>query len=40
MRRAQDEGWRSRAVFKLEEINRRAKLLRPGRGCLDLGAAP
>jgi 23S rRNA (uridine2552-2'-O)-methyltransferase len=40
VRRAQDEGWRSRAVFKLEEIDRRAKLLRPGQVCLDLGAAP
>jgi 23S rRNA (uridine2552-2'-O)-methyltransferase len=40
VRRAQDEGWRSRAVFKLEEIDRRAKLLRPSQVCLDLGAAP
>jgi len=40
VRRAQDEGWRSRAVFKLEEIDRRAKLLRAGQICLDLGAAP
>ena len=40
VRRAQDEGWRSRAVFKLEEIDRRAKLLRAGQVCLDLGAAP
>jgi len=27
-------------VFKLEEIDRREKLLGPGRVCLDLGAAP
>ncbi|HET9331794.1 MAG TPA: SAM-dependent methyltransferase [Steroidobacteraceae bacterium] len=40
VQRAQSEGWRSRAVFKLEEIDRREKLLRPGRVCLDLGAAP
>jgi 23S rRNA (uridine2552-2'-O)-methyltransferase len=40
VRRAQSEGWRSRAVFKLEEIDRREKLLRPGLVCLDLGAAP
>ena len=40
VQRAQSEGWRSRAVFKLEEIDRRAKLLRPGAVCLDLGAAP
>lgn len=40
VKRARSEGWRSRAVFKLEEINRREKLLRAGRICLDLGAAP
>jgi 23S rRNA (uridine2552-2'-O)-methyltransferase len=40
VQRAQREGWRSRAVFKLEDIDRREKLLRPGAVCLDLGAAP
>jgi 23S rRNA (uridine2552-2'-O)-methyltransferase len=40
VQRAQNEGWRSRAVFKLEEIDRREKLLRAGSVCLDLGAAP
>ena len=40
VQRAQSEGWRSRAVFKLEEIDRRERLLRPGFVCLDLGAAP
>ena len=30
VRRARAEGWRSRAVFKLEELDRRHKLLRPG----------
>lgn len=40
VQRARSEGWRSRAVFKLEEIDRRERLLRPGRVCLDLGAAP
>ena len=30
VQRAQSEGWRSRAVFKLEEIDRRVKLLKPG----------
>ncbi len=40
MRRAQAEGWRSRAVFKLEEIDRKERLLRPGAVVLDLGAAP
>lgn len=40
VRRARAEGWRSRAVFKLEEIDRREKLLRAGQVCIDLGAAP
>jgi len=40
VKRAHQEGWRSRAVFKLEEIDRREKLLKPGGVCLDLGAAP
>jgi len=40
VKRARSEGWRSRAVFKLEEIDRREKLLRPAGVVLDLGAAP
>jgi len=40
VQRAQNEGWRSRAVFKLEELDRRERLLKPGATCLDLGAAP
>jgi 23S rRNA (uridine2552-2'-O)-methyltransferase len=40
VQRAQAEGRRSRAVFKLEEIDRRERLLKPGAVCLDLGAAP
>src|SRR5947207_3815516 len=40
VQRARSEGWRSRAVFKLEEIDRREHLLKPGQTCLDLGAAP
>ena len=40
VQRAQSAGWRSRAVFKLEEIDRREKLLKPGAVCVDLGAAP
>jgi 23S rRNA (uridine2552-2'-O)-methyltransferase len=40
VQRAKAEGWRSRAVFKLEEIDRRERLLRPGQVCIDLGAAP
>jgi 23S rRNA (uridine2552-2'-O)-methyltransferase len=38
--RAKAEGWRSRAVYKLEEIDRKEKLLKPGMVVLDLGAAP
>ena len=38
--RARAAGWRSRAVFKLEEIDRRERLLKTGAVCLDLGAAP
>ncbi len=40
VKRAQREGWRSRAVYKLEEIQLREHLLRPGIRCVDLGAAP
>jgi 23S rRNA (uridine2552-2'-O)-methyltransferase len=40
VQRAKQEGWRSRAVYKLEQIDRKEKLLRPGAVCLDLGAAP
>ena len=40
VKRAHDEGWRSRAAFKLEEIQRTDRLLRPGMVVVDLGAAP
>lgn len=40
VRRAKNEGYRSRAVFKLQEIQERDRLLRPGQTVLDLGAAP
>ena len=40
VKRAQAEGWRSRAVFKLEEIDKSEKMIRSGAICLDLGAAP
>ena len=40
VQRAKAEGWRSRAIFKLEEIDRREHLLKPGQVVLDLGAAP
>ena len=34
------EGWRSRAAFKLKEIDERYHILKPGQRVLDLGAAP
>ncbi|HJU19049.1 MAG TPA: RlmE family RNA methyltransferase [Stellaceae bacterium] len=37
---ARREGWRSRAAFKLIEIDDRFHLLRPGARVVDLGAAP
>lgn len=40
VKRAQKEGWRSRAVFKLEEIDQKDRLLKPGMTIVDLGAAP
>jgi len=40
VKRAQREGWRSRAVFKLQEIQEKERLLRGGIRCVDLGAAP
>lgn len=38
--RARAEGYRSRAAFKLIEIDERHRLLSPGRRVIDLGAAP
>lgn len=40
VKRAHAEGWRSRAVFKLEELLERDRLLKPGMVVVDLGAAP
>ena len=40
VRRAQAEGYRSRAVYKLLEIQEKDRLLRPGAIVVDLGAAP
>lgn len=33
-------GWRSRAAFKLKEIDERHRILKPGQRVIDLGAAP
>ena len=40
VRKAQDAGYRSRAAFKLLEINQKDRLLKPGTVVVDLGAAP
>ena len=40
VKKAQRLGLRSRAVFKLEEINNKDKLIKPGMKVVDLGAAP
>ncbi|MGI9293770.1 MAG: RlmE family RNA methyltransferase, partial [Pseudomonadales bacterium] len=40
VKRAQQLGYRSRAAFKLLEINDRDRLLKPGMTVIDLGAAP
>jgi 23S rRNA (uridine2552-2'-O)-methyltransferase len=37
---AKKRGYRSRAIFKIEEIQNKDKLLRPGMTVVDLGAAP
>jgi 23S rRNA (uridine2552-2'-O)-methyltransferase len=39
-REAKKRGFPARSVFKLEEIDRRVKLLKKGQRVLDLGAAP
>ncbi len=39
-RRARGEKWLARSVYKLEEIDRRFRLIRPGSRLLDLGAYP
>jgi len=40
VKRAQKEGYRSRAVYKLLEMDDKDKLLKPGMAVVDLGAAP
>jgi len=40
VKRARKEGYRSRAVYKLKEIDERDRLLKPGMTVVDLGAAP
>lgn len=38
--KANQEGWRSRAVYKLEEIQKKDRIIKPGMTIVDLGAAP
>ncbi|MBI1194599.1 MAG: 23S rRNA (uridine(2552)-2'-O)-methyltransferase RlmE [Gammaproteobacteria bacterium] len=40
VKRARKEGYRSRAVYKLLEIDDRDRILKPGMTVIDLGAAP
>ncbi len=40
VKKAQAEGMRSRAAYKLQEIDRKDRLLKPGMVVVDLGAAP
>ena len=40
VKQAQALGYRSRAVFKLKELDEKDKLLKPGMVVVDLGAAP
>jgi 23S rRNA (uridine2552-2'-O)-methyltransferase len=40
VKRAQREGYRSRAVYKLAEIQQKDRILKPGMTLVDLGAAP
>lgn len=40
VQRARVEGWRSRAAFKLTEIDDKDQLLKPGMTVVDLGSAP
>ncbi len=40
VKKAQKAGYRSRATFKLEEIDKKDKLIKPGMSVVDLGSAP
>ena len=40
VQKARRDGWRSRAVYKLEQIDQKERILRPDMTCVDLGSAP
>ncbi len=40
VKQAQRDGYRSRAVYKLKELDEKKKLIKPGMTVIDLGAAP
>ncbi len=40
VQKAKQEGWRSRAVYKLQEVDEKDHLFKPGMCVVDLGAAP
>lgn len=40
VQKAREEGWRSRAVYKLQEIQEKDRIIRPGMTIVELGAAP
>ena len=40
VQQARRDGWRSRAVYKLEQIDQKERFLKPDMLCVDLGSAP
>lgn len=40
VQQARRDGWRSRAVYKLEQIDQKERFIRPDIVCVDLGSAP
>ncbi|MGB0846716.1 MAG: 23S rRNA (uridine(2552)-2'-O)-methyltransferase RlmE [Thiolinea sp.] len=40
VKKAQQDGYRSRAIYKLQEIQEKDRLIKPGYKVVDLGAAP
>ena len=40
VQKARQQGYRSRAVYKLQELDEKYRLFKPGQTVVDLGAAP